>query len=145
MTHRGNDPEGSLHNQPSGFHEQRASSFGKPLLHHATVEKETSSLGKQGLTNCKRPSLLDRTITDASWKFQSQAKNSLAVIKAKQILRLSATAGVALELLAFSLPPQGTQQLAANSVVPTIDVCKTKSLLRHEQEVSWEVCFSAPA
>lgn len=111
VTHTANNLEGLFLNQPSRFHEQRVISFSKPLIHHALVEKQTSSLCKQGLTNWRRTSLLDRTITGVSWNFQSKAKNSLAVLKAKQIPSLSATASVrplALELPAFSLPTQGS-------------------------------------
>lgn len=110
VTHTGNN-SGLLLNQPSRFHEQKVSSFGKPLLHHALVKKQNSSLCKQGLIYWKRTSLLDRTIIGVSWSFPRKAKNSLAVLKAKQIRSLSSATGVrsvAPELLAFSLPTQDT-------------------------------------
>lgn len=43
VTHTGNNLEGLFLNQPSRFHEQKVSSFGKPLLHHALVKNKPAA------------------------------------------------------------------------------------------------------
>lgn len=110
VTHMGNNLEGLFLNQPSRFHEQRVSSFGKPLLHHALVKNKPAAYASRDWRIEKGlPYLTEQSLAFPETSI-STAKNSLAVLKAKQIPSLSATAGVspvAPQLLAFPLPTQG--------------------------------------